>query len=341
MIVDRGYNRRLLLEINKIEFVSLICSILVIVIINITKPYKYYYFVIALPLLIVNAYNAEHFRALMHTKRYLIITLMPTAIFASFLTIGKIAQDIYIYGCIIAAVVSTLLQWQLMHEKKIWQNQIYIIYRCINSSNTFFNSKMKRTLRESLIILKGSVAILATKYLDILILGMFVSAQILGMYDVAQRITMFISAPLVMVAPLIIPAVRKLKKIDQKKLFYLIQIFCGAIACIIAILIINYAELIEEFFNINIKEIEMLIKILAFGYLVNSITGPSGMVLLANDLTKQWAKIVMLNFIFYAPVLLISIKYSGVYGAALIYSTSLVLINLTMYYELFNFYKNK
>ncbi len=339
MIVDRGYTKRVLFDIFRIEIVSLSLSALVIFIFLILKPFTNSNFVIALPLLLLNSYNAEHFRALLYTRVYLLILLLPSSIFALILTVWSKDSYNYIYACLIASIISTALQWRLMRSNGILQNPLVYMFRCLKFRGGFLGIKMRGTFDESVRLTKGSMAIILSKYMDITILGLFVSSNIVGMYDIALKITVLISAPLVMVAPFIITLLRKLELVQQKKKFYIVQLFCGVSAFIITMIIFNSEIMLQKFVGESVADLWPLIYILALGQLVNSITGPSGMALLANDVTLIWTKIVLYNLLLGVPIFFVSVKFLGVYGAASVNAASLIAMNLAMYYELHKLYK--
>lgn len=341
LFVDRGYTKRVLYDIYKLETVSIAVSAMVILVVVIADPYPNSYFILALPPLLINSYNAEHFRAIMSTRIYLLVTMMPSILFAVSLAAWRLEVSNYLYACAIAAFISTILQQHLMRVRKIRLNPVSIIYRNLVGYNKFFGVRMRHILGESLRITKGGMAIILSKYSDIAILGMFVSTGMLGKYDIALKITMLISAPLAMIAPFIIPVLRKIKPEQQKNKFYMMQAFSGISALIIALVIFSAEPILEWLIISNIADIWPLIYILAAGQMVNSMTGPSGMVLLANDMTRDWTRIVTYNFVLGVPIFFILVKWFGVYGAASVNAASLIVINLAMYYAVHTFYKSK
>jgi O-antigen/teichoic acid export membrane protein len=167
---------------------------------------------------------------------------------------------------------------------------------------------------------------------DILILGAVVNMEIVGFYSVALRISSLVSLILqivnTVVGPLIATVYYGGRRHELLALIYK-GIFWSAVCGIpLFFLIFLWPNFVLQLFGLGFEEASGPLRILVFGHLVNTITGPIGLVLLMTGYEKIHAKLTFGATLLNLSANAVLIPLWGAMGAAVAQSATLILLNV-------------
>jgi O-antigen/teichoic acid export membrane protein len=194
---------------------------------------------------------------------------------------------------------------------------------------------IKEWLMVSFPMTLGSLMQLVLNKTDIIMIGMIVGLDSTGLYSAANRIalinTFILRVVDTSVAPLISTAYHSN---DNESLKNIIKMgtkwsIFGTIPFFAIIMI--WPELILGLFGDSFKDGKIVLRILAIGQFVNAITGPVGFALLMTGNQKIFAIIMFISAIINLIGNAYVIPYYGAMGAALVTTSSIIILNLGMF----------
>lgn len=173
----------------------------------------------------------------------------------------------------------------------------------------------------------------AINYIDIVIGGFFLSNLDIAKYSISIK---FASVPIMISAviyQLLIPAIQQWSneknELVPKEVFKSIS-FVAFLSVIYFLMIISFGEQIFALFNINYDEISKLFYVLFFGNLISILCGPCFIIanILGGEITAT--KVSLSGIAFFILTSFILIQALGIYGLAISYALTVILMNVTL-----------
>ena len=173
----------------------------------------------------------------------------------------------------------------------------------------------------------------AINYIDIVIGGFFLSNLDIAKYSISIK---FASVPIMISAviyQLLIPAIQQWSneknELVPKEVFKSIS-FVAFLSVIYFLMIISFGEQIFALFNINYDEVSKLFYVLFFGNLISILCGPCFIIanILGGEITAT--KVSLSGIAFFILTSFILIQALGIYGLAISYASTVILMNVTL-----------
>ena len=189
----------------------------------------------------------------------------------------------------------------------------------------------------------GNLGQIVLNRVGILILGLLVSTQAVGLYSAANRIAnlnIFALAAVNTVAPQMLAAAYHGGRLEQFKTIMrgsIVWATLGALPLFLVMLI--WPRQLLSFFGTEFSEGALLLQILAIGQFINAMTGPAGFGLLMIGRERSFAWIMGIIATGNVVGHLIAIPLAGALGAAVVTATSVILQNSLMFIEVQRIYK--
>lgn len=168
---------------------------------------------------------------------------------------------------------------------------------------------------------------------DILMLGFFGFTDKVGIYNIALKLSLFISMPLLISNKIIIPYISKYYETKKKELSILLKKVTRLVSLIgiISFLIyLFYSAFILNYFGEEFKIAQFSLIILSCGELVNLFVGPVGNILTMSKFEKTAIKVMIASTVINIVLNLILIPFYDMEGAAIASCVSLSFWNIML-----------
>ncbi len=183
----------------------------------------------------------------------------------------------------------------------------------------------------------------AIKFAPIFIMGYFLSNKDIGVYNVGFRVAMLVSVSLgafrLIFSPTISALFAKKNKQLIAQLYKTITKWVFTIALITFCIIILFAEPVLNIFGKEFTTGINVLLLLIFGELVNAGAGLVGNILIMSGRPKVALYNAGINFLAIVALCFYLVPLYGIFGAALSYTFTIVLVNLIRLIELYYFEK--
>ena len=230
-----------------------------------------------------------------------------------------------LFGAVIATVVSSLLVAALSFY---YVNKFIPLY-----NNTLRPSlEFKNLLGFSIPQTFSSLTLFGIVYTDILMLGYFLSAKDVGVYSIAAKISLLgiliLNSFNVIFAPIISDLHNRKEDFILSNLFITVTKWVFSLSFPIFLITIFLSKPILSLFGAEFVAGSVALIILSFGQMVNSVTGPVGLMIVMSGrpLLQLFSHIAVFVLNIFLNYFLIP-KY-GIAGAAIATTTSISVVNL-------------
>lgn len=170
-------------------------------------------------------------------------------------------------------------------------------------------------------------------WMDTLMLGFFKTAEVVGLYNAAQPLGLFVSSALSAMLFVYMPIVSDFhskNQIHEMKRSYVIltKWLCAATFPLVTIFVFFPALVLDFLFGSEYVVAAVALQVLAIGFFINNLLGPNGATLTAMGKTHFLMYATLLAALVNVVLNFILIPYYGIVGAAIATVVALVSINV-------------
>ncbi len=195
-----------------------------------------------------------------------------------------------------------------------------------------FIPSFRNILNVSLPMMITSGMLFLMGWTDIIVLGIYENAELIGVYRIALKIALFTSFTLVSVNSIVAPKISELYWSDQhlrlKKMIQNATKLISWSSLLIFFFIIFFADKILYLFGPEFLAGKNVLIILAISYLFNAFCGPVGFVLNMTGEEKKFQNAIIIGALMNVVLNFILIPLWGIVGAALATGISTILWNV-------------
>ena len=190
----------------------------------------------------------------------------------------------------------------------------------------------KQLCKEAFPMMFSTSFLLVMSWIDIFMLGVFMTEKDVGIYSVAVRLSMLLSIVLVSVNSILAPRISETYNNNQmdefKKLIYFSVKLIFYCSFPIIIIIVSFPELLLSFFGKEFIIAKDTLLILLLGQFINVCSGSVALILNMTGSQKVFSKILLVTLCINILLNYFLIKTFGIDGAAIASSVSLFLWNI-------------
>lgn len=288
-----------------------------------------YYLLIGIPIMSIYIFNVELIRSIgnLQVSELLRTILRPILLITLiFIFINKISSFKVLANFV---VISIFISWLL--------SEFFLKSKSISKLPKINGNSISVHLKESIYMMKSSIFSKLINAMPLILIGIFLSEFDAGIYTVNLKIVLTTSIVLTVFNTVAGPKFSKLfsqnKIRDLKKLFFLIYKFIIAINLILTLIIIFYSKTILGFFGSQYVDSVLILYILLFGTLINSLTGPTGLLLNMSGNQKQLSLIFRNAFIILSIFSIPVIKLYGLVGISCLVSIIQAYVTLSAFFR--------
>ena len=234
------------------------------------------------------------------------------------ITINLIAL-VYAIGRVF--VIISVKKYWLSIKKKIHTRPLYVT---------------REMLKTSIPLFLVSLSILIVSNADLVMLGIMVDSNEIGIYAVASRIALLTSFVLQVTTSSLMPKVAAMYTSNQmKELEKMIQKVTWGLfifGIIVYFIYVFFGSWILSFWGEEFKDAYLILLILAFGQLINLATGAVGSILVMTGYENTQAKISTLSSLIYIPLNFVLIYNYGVLGSAIATSSVIIVVKIISFF---------
>lgn len=238
-------------------------------------------------------------------------------------------KDIPIFAFLLGLLLVALIS-QIVFKKIINKHHSHFLNQQINTV------KLKSVLIVSLPLMLAQSGQFIMAWTDKLMLGGISSAQEVGVYDVAFKLSMIVNIALTSITSITAPKFAELFAIkDFERLEKVVNqstklIFWSSIPILIGLFLSSF--FILGFFGDEFEQGRMAFYLLSLATMISAFSGPAG-----NLLQMTGKQVIFMNVLFVGAVINIALNFYlipiyGIEGAALASMGSIIFWNLTMVY---------
>ncbi len=195
----------------------------------------------------------------------------------------------------------------------------------------------RKWLAVTLPMMLGLISQITINRIDVLILGVLVDMESVGLYSAANRIaalnTFALTAVDTIAAPLLAAAFHGTRFEQFKSIFRKTMLWSTAGALPMFTIMILWPQNLLIFFGSEFIRGALLLQILAVGQFVNAMTGSAGFALLMTNREREFAWLTGIVSLGNLIGNLFAISIFGAVGAAVVSSVSVIIINGLMCYR--------
>lgn len=278
--------------------------------------------------LVVLKINGAMFRGLKEIKEFsffdsILIFLLAT-IFLTFFYFFNFTNKMVVGSQIIAIILTTLVSFLVLHKK------IHMLH--IQNLNIL---KYKDILKTSLPMALSSSIALLMGWVDIIMLGMFTTQEVVGLYFIILKISAISSIVLISMNTIVAPKIAEC--FSQKDTVNLKRISLYSVKMIfyitfpLNIIIFLFPEIILNCFGEQFVEASYALSILMLAQLVNSLAGANGsfLYMTGKQVVDQNINLILIVLNILLNYLLIPIY--GLLGAVFATSSVMILKNIFLF----------
>ena len=245
--------------------------------------------------------------------------VIVTALFTLWLlkieiTINLIAS-VYAIGRVF--VIISVKKYWLSIKKKIHTRPLYVT---------------REMLKTSIPLFLVSLSILIVSNADLVMLGIMVDSNEIGIYAVASRLALLTSFVLQVTTSSLMPKIAGMyasnQMIELEKMIQKVTRGLFFFGIFIYFMYVFFGNWILSFWGEEFKNAYLILLILAFGQLINLATGAVGSILVMTGYEKIHAKISTLSTVIYIPLNLVFIFNYGIMGSAIATSSVVIIVNI-------------
>jgi O-antigen/teichoic acid export membrane protein len=180
--------------------------------------------------------------------------------------------------------------------------------------------RARALLSESLPLAVGTPLFPLSRYLDVIILGLFAPMNEVAVYAVASRVAMLGSLGLRAAAPIASPLIaERFVRGDLagiEKVAFLAAAMATLHAAVFAVIVLVAGHLLLGLFGASYVDAYLLLLIISAGYGVNAVVGVPSQLLIMTQHQKPYVRTLLVSVAVNAALNLALIPTHGAYGAA-------------------------
>ena len=232
--------------------------------------------------------------------------------------------SVYLVGTVFSTLLSTIILKRVVIDKGVDSDKSVINFQ------TFYSS--------SKVLFWANMTALTAQHLGLLLVGTFVTETAVAMLNVAIKISLFISLPLLVLNTFISPKFAvwfKEDKIEKlQSTYWRIISATVPVSIVIFALVFVLGEQLLHFFGEDYHAAFTALWILCLGQCVNLAFGPVVALLVMTGQERFQRKLMVSLSIATVVTLLIVVPSYGILGAATITAANLVLLNVISFVRL-------
>ncbi|MER3319464.1 MAG: flippase [Allomuricauda sp.] len=280
---------------------------------------------ITIPFWTVLLIDSSYFRAL---KKNLLFSffnnsgrfILTLLVFLGLILFGKGSDPLntliaHFWGIFVLFAVGSLLVFKLMKENR-FQTSI----------------SLKNYFRDSLPMLLSGSMLVFLSWSDTIVLGLFESEKSIGVYNVSLKLAMLTSFTLQAFNSILAPKISQLyfknKWSELQSNIRFTTKLNTFITLFFVIVLVGFPSFFLRIFGVEFLEGKYALIILALGQLVNSLSGPVGIILQMTGHQKIYQNIVFVSFGLNLILNVILIYSYGILGAAIATALSVSFLNI-------------
>lgn len=188
-------------------------------------------------------------------------------------------------------------------------------------------------LRMGFMMLVINGAYMLLNNIDLMILGMFRSAEEVGIYGVSSRIASLVSFVLVAAYPAFAPVIARHQGARQELQRAIAQVMrpIAFAAVALAAILVVFGGFVLGLFGEGFARGQAVVNILVAGHIVNALCGPVALLLAYGGEESVVARLLTVTVIASAGLNLLLIPHFGMQGAACVTALSAAFWNLALY----------